>query len=781
MSKILDTLFDSQNRTFSVEQRQGEQFQPKHGLQLKTMLPEAAEPVIRRLIKDQVLADQLAKDNIFLDWPHDILHDQEGRWAGFLMKARYSSSSTWTTCASIKETRQKDIFFQLQQGLKIAKLFALLNGAGYHLASWVDAKVKFSESGDLYGCDLEQLSCSQEIASPSSFTEWFDPESLDAFKLSVLLFRCLMNGVHPFDGTWVSPVNKPEREMLERLGLFPWIPYNRQWIRPRGNGFFRKPLFAYQRFDSELQALFNRCFTVGGIQPERCPKPEEWCQVLEYKLISWPSEKPPKIRSQAIAAIPPLLPEQIAERDRMLLKASIFPWNRLVVQMIVVGTIIGGLWWQKSVQHIPDNKLDHEHEGKPVQASGALSLKTEPSGSEVFLNENYAGKSPLELKDIPARTYRVRVRNEPDYMEIIENIEIIGGTRIEKFMLLQGRSSWLTVSGNVARAKVYLNGYYVGETPLERITVKPGRYDLLMTKQGYKKFVRESVNFSGGQEVSLQVEMNKSLHQVGDRQKDSVTGIEFMWVPDGCFNMGSPETEKGRKPNESSVHLVCVEGFWMGKTEVTVGQFLKFAQESGDITKTESETGCITGEPGFLNWKENKNASWKDPKFSLQQDFSHPVVCVSWNDAMKFIEWMNRQSGVSFRLPTEAEWEYAARASTNGARYWGEKEEESCKHSNVYSILEKGEDPNFSPFPCNDGYRYTSPVGTFSENAFGLKDMLGNVWEWTSEREGNTYVDRGGSWSSGPTNIRSAVRSSVVPNHRAGNLGFRLSRTDPGQ
>lgn len=252
--------------------------------------------------------------------------------------------------------------------------------------------------------------------------------------------------------------------------------------------------------------------------------------------------------------------------------------------------------------------------------------------------------------------------------------------------------------------------------------------------------------------------------------KEPVTGLEFIWVPGGCFLMGSPTSEKGRDADEGPVHEVCLDGFWMSRTEVTNGQFRKFdpAHDSKDFK------GHSLGGDG------------------------QPVVYVSWYDAQNFAQWLQAQNGgqYRFRLPTEAEWEFAARAGKDDSRAWGDDPSRACVFENVAdraaSKMWGWEDIH----ECDDGYATTAPVGSFQANAYGLFDLLGNVWEWCDDvygvdsyirherknpvvRNGSGAADRvirGGYWHAGPSGIRVADRGSGLPDAMNDDLGFRLVR-----
>ena len=196
--------------------------------------------------------------------------------------------------------------------------------------------------------------------------------------------------------------------------------------------------------------------------------------------------------------------------------------------------------------------------------------------------------------------------------------------------------------------------------------------------------------------------------------------------------------------------------FYLGATEVTRGQFRRFVDEAGYQTEAEKD-----GKGGY-GWNEEKKTFEQDPRYTWQnagfeQTDEHPVVNVSWNDAVAFAAWLSRKEGRTYRLPTEAEWEYACRAGTT-TRY------------------SSGDDPEGLAAVGNVGGKGTAPVGRYNPNAWGLFDMHGNVWEWCSDGYAADYykrspvddpqgaegaadrVARGGGWSDGPRFARSACR-----------------------
>ncbi|MCI5131559.1 MAG: hypothetical protein D3904_08540 [Candidatus Electrothrix sp. EH2] len=238
---------------------------------------------------------------------------------------------------------------------------------------------------------------------------------------------------------------------------------------------------------------------------------------------------------------------------------------------------------------------------------------------------------------------------------------------------------------------------------------------------------------------------------------EPLTKMNFVRIPGGCFQMGAPESEKERFSNEGPPHKVCIDSFFIGKYEVTQGQWNKLMEKNP---------------AGF---KKGDN---------------YPVERVSWEDTQNFIRRMNRISGLNFRLPTEAEWEYAVRAGTTTARYWGD--DISCDKAMYENSLS-------SEGRCIDYVKQqrltassTAPVGSYPPNQFRLHDMLGNVYEWCSDWYSDKYdslsseknpigpssgkfrVIRGGNWLSAARYVRSSSRYWYAPDKACPILGFRL-------
>ena len=255
-------------------------------------------------------------------------------------------------------------------------------------------------------------------------------------------------------------------------------------------------------------------------------------------------------------------------------------------------------------------------------------------------------------------------------------------------------------------------------------------------------------------------------------QADSPTagaaaGMTFVPIKGGCFQMG--DSVGDGDPNERPVHEVCLSSFSIGRYEVTNAQYRQF--------KPKHNSGSAQG--NTLN------------------DDKQPVVNVSWDDAVAYAKWLSQQTGQTYRLPTEAEWEYAARAGSNQSRFWGNSLDDACKYANVGDQTAKKLWPTWTAFPCNDGYAVSAPVGSFAPNGYGLYDMLGNVWEWCEDvynseaysklpKDNPVYqgmgeyrVIRGGGWSNGPMGVRSSNRVRLFPDFSHHSLGFRLVKVGP--
>ena len=237
--------------------------------------------------------------------------------------------------------------------------------------------------------------------------------------------------------------------------------------------------------------------------------------------------------------------------------------------------------------------------------------------------------------------------------------------------------------------------------------------------------------------------------------------------------MGSPNDEAGHNDAESPLHRVVIShAFAISQSDITRAEFARFADATGF-------------DP------HDSKCDWRAPKVRgalMNQTSDDPVVCVNWAGAQAYLTWLRRKTGKEYRLPSEAEWEFAARAGSAAARPWGGQ---LTRDNANY-----GSDACCGPFAADgDKWLYTSPVGSFPPNAFGLYDMIGNVWQWVEDcghdnyagaptdgsawvtGDCSTHIVRGGAWFQGPESARSASRASDMADFRIGDIGFPIART----
>ncbi len=256
-------------------------------------------------------------------------------------------------------------------------------------------------------------------------------------------------------------------------------------------------------------------------------------------------------------------------------------------------------------------------------------------------------------------------------------------------------------------------------------------------------------------------------------------GPEMVIIPAGRFRMGCV-SGRDCDDDETLVHEVTIaQPFALSKYEVTRGEFGRFVAQAGYRTTAERSGGCYGWDGSDDYPTEKSSARWNNPGFN--QSDTHPVVCVSWDDAVAYVEWLSSDTGKRYRLSSEAEWEYAARAGTTTEYSWGNdigRNRANCDG-------------------CGSRWDYgqTASVGSFPANGFGLHDMHGNVWEWVQDCWTGSYagapsdgsawereycgrrVLRGGSWFNKPRDIRAANRVSDISGYRFSDSGFRVART----
>ena len=329
----------------------------------------------------------------------------------------------------------------------------------------------------------------------------------------------------------------------------------------------------------------------------------------------------------------------------------------------------------------------------------------------------------------------------------------------------------LTLRSNVHGDEVFINDIRVGSTRLvtrlprglHKLEIRKDGYvpykariDLKKTRTLFAKLKKKSESIAAPtkkREQIIQADCPKGMEV--DTRPPMVDSSAVV-IPVGTFKMGDINGN-GLENERPVVEKTISEAFVMQSKEVTVGAFEKFVNETQYKTEAEKGKGCayyLNGEPV---WEASLN--WRAPGFEQTSDF--PAVCLTKNDAVAYAEWFSDKTAQTYRLPSEVEWEYAARAGTDTEYPWGNEIGKNLANCGW----------------CGSEWsnKRTAPVGSFSANAFGLYDTVGNVWEWTGSTENKkNAVVRGGAWNFAPSLARASTRLILAPDFRANYIGFRL-------
>ena len=316
----------------------------------------------------------------------------------------------------------------------------------------------------------------------------------------------------------------------------------------------------------------------------------------------------------------------------------------------------------------------------------------------------------------------------------------------------------------------------------------------------YSVLARDRIEELGRQQASVMSIVPRSsptdisttaTQRPGSVFRDCSECPEMVVVPAGNFNMGSPLDEPERSSDEGPQHRVTIAmSLAVGRYAVTRGEFAQFISE----TSRAMPGNCMTVDSEGI-WVKRPGANWRSPGF--QQTERDPVVCVNWDDAKAYVAWLSKKSNQNYRLPTEAEWEYAARSGTTTRYWWGDdaRHTAQCAYANGADISTKSKLSSWKVTDCDDSFIYTAPSGRFKPNTFGLYDMLGNVWQWVEDEWSENYqgahsdssafttfagssvhVIRGGSWASNPSRLRSSIRYHNFAYESNLSVGFRVVR-----
>lgn len=324
-------------------------------------------------------------------------------------------------------------------------------------------------------------------------------------------------------------------------------------------------------------------------------------------------------------------------------------------------------------------------------------------------------------------------------------------------------------STNPEEFRAYLKKYPNGEFA----DIARSRLNALETAAKEKAAREEEARREDAKREETKRKEEAEKKRVGTVVRNSI-GMDLVYIPSGSFVMGSPESEVGREDEEGPQHQVTVQAFYMGKYEVTQAQWQKVMGTT-------------------FREKRDKVADYYRDQAILGD--AYPMSYVEWEDAQKFVGKLNAMNdGYTYRLPTEAEWEYASRAGTSTRFYWGDDEKQACKYANFVDQSYWEKNPPGKGW-CRDGYAEASPVGSFQPNAFGLYDMTGNVMEICEDLYHKTYhgaptdgsawfnggeewrVQRGGGWHYTFETLRSAYRTTARSDNATGFRVVAVART----
>ncbi len=552
----------------------------------------------------------------------------------------------------------------------------------------------------------------------------------DVYSMGIVLYE-MLTGKPPFDG-------ETDYEIKEKHCRFPPPPpiQKNSRISKIMNGIILKALKKNpdDRFDGCGEFLrYIKAYEAGGIKrktvtdaPEKRLKKTDAGKMAAEKLPL----KLKKAETQKIAT------EKFSPKKR-----SVQNW------LVAVALTLAVVWgFDKFLTEEPYKTATEIHE----KETGRLNINTYPRGAEVFINDEYKGYSPLKVS-LRSGEYQVSLKKE-SYITKEENIHVESGGTENFSYRLEKMPATLWIISNPPGADVYIDGRKKGETPVTMKDIDIGRYDIKLALEGYETWQR-IVQLSAGSQEVLRARL------VSSAWTEPVTGMKFVRVPKGCFRMGTPEHNPTGGSDEGPVHNVCIEGFWMGQYEVSNAQYRKF--------RPEHDSGEHDG-------------------YSLN-GARHPVVQVSWEDANAFILWLNsKNNGIyEFRLPTEAEWEYACVGKADAAMSRGDNPDDDADRDENHHWLSQ----------ILYYYDATAIAGSYRYNAFNLRDMLGNTWEWCEDMyssdaysrhrknnpvyagDGSSRVVRGcSSTRSKSGNLRCADRGAGLPDFRSSYLGFRLVR-----
>ena len=435
---------------------------------------------------------------------------------------------------------------------------------------------------------------------------------------------------------------------------------------------------------------------------------------------------------------------------------------------------------------IKANETAKIHQNLPA-LSGSLYVTSSPGGAIVKINGDEKGHTPKSLKGLDRGKLQLEIHKKC-YAKYTKTTDIRGGQESKVHVDLEKICGKLTLQSQPREAKWYLGKKDMGRTGNE-IELEQGQYTIKVTKKGYRKWTKSvKVKADDSQNITAKLILEEPGEPTHGTIFKGPWGMKFVYIKAGTFTMGSPKDEPGRYDNEIQYQVKLSKGFYLQTKEMTNWQFVQFLNK---INKRGSKD-----KPWFETESQDSDSHIKGSvgKFYVETGFKkHPMVEVSWYGADAMAQWLTNNHTGTYRLPTEAEWEYAARAGTTGPFAFG----------NCLSTAQANYDGDYPLQGCNKGTDRggTIEVGILGKNNWGLYDMHGNVYEWcwdwyqqnasidqkstgtnastflnpTGARSGTSRVLRGGSWSHNAGRCRSANRYRDGPGYSGNAYGFRLA------
>lgn len=564
-------------------------------------------------------------------------------------------------------------------------------------------------------------------------------------------------GLVKYESEWMKPEEKYEREQIKK-GL---VKYQGIWITPE------------ERFEAEQTAKGLVKFKGEWMTPQEKDAEEE-----KLKELNRQEAKSKDIKFGTLAKLEPATGILCIYSDPTGAKVVVTTQDAKIPSVeettpakieLPIGKYIITLSKEELYEPITleasiEGGKETKLEIKLSPNFGELKVSTNLEGTKIFLNNHYKGETPLYLPKIKAGRYQVRVESSenlfgyPKYLPKEESIVINGGKLLSLNMRVEPNFGTIHITSNPEGGNItiiFQQGkiFVKGKTTPTKIELLSGEYTISLSKKPIYETVTTHISIEGGKFSELKIDL---LPIPFLKEK-------FVRIPAGEFKMGDDRGNKDEKP----VHKIYLNEYWIGKYEVTVKEYAEFVYAT-NYKKPVGDENC--------NW-------------DTQGRKNHPINYVSWNNAQAYVKWLSNHNkyGLKFRLPTEAEWEKAARGSNGWVFPWGNNWD--------------GKRINFSDKNCkklvrdnstDDRYATTAPVGSYEsgKSYYGAYDMAGNVSEWTNslyrpypynsndEREnielpGNRVI-RGGAWDCIPEYLQSFLRSKSSPNNQSPTIGFRI-------